>query len=115
MYLKLFSLMSLFVSISATSMAYADESAPVTFSTIRSTILVPKCVRCHQGPQAPDGIDLSIYSSLVSNQVFVAGDPANSDIFVQVSTGQMPFGGPKLSADEIQAIHDWIQQGAQNN
>jgi len=115
MYSRLFALVGLFVSISASSMAYADGAAPVTYSFIRSTILVPKCARCHQGPDAEEGIDLTVYSSLVSNQVFVAGDPANSDIFMQVNAGIMPYGGPKLSADEIQAIHDWIQEGAQDN
>jgi len=88
---------------------------PLTFSVIRDSIIAPNCFQCHLGSGGQGGLDLSTYSSLVSNQLFIAGNPEQSDIFVQVNTGQMPFGGAKLPAADIQAIHDWIEQGAPQN
>jgi hypothetical protein len=112
---KLFSITGSLVFTFASCLAYADGVTPLTFAVIKSTIIAPKCLQCHQGSNGEAGLDLSTYSSLVTNQLFVAGDPDKSDIFVQVNTGQMPFGGPKLSDGEIQMIHDWIQQGALEN
>jgi len=91
------------------------QGQTLSFSVIRDVIIAPKCFQCHLGSGGQGGLDLSTYTSLVANRMFVAGDPANSDIFIQVNSGQMPFGQAKLSAIEIQAIHDWIEQGALEN
>jgi hypothetical protein len=42
------------------------------------------------------------------------GDPANSYLWIKVSTDQMPP-GPPLSGAEKTTIQNWILQGALNN
>lgn len=87
----------------------------LNFSFIRSTVIAPNCFQCHLGSGGEGGLDLSTYSALVSNQLFIVGDPEHSDLFTQINTGQMPFGSAKLSNNQIQAVRDWIQQGAPEN
>lgn len=82
-----------------------------------------RCASCH-GRRAKGGYSVETYEQTMTSgdnaPVIIAGDAANS-IFVQmlrgISTpagGQMPPGRP-LSADQINLIERWINQGAQNN
>ena len=41
--------------------------------------------------------------------------PADSTTFSTNGTSELKFSGPALSADQLQLVHDWIQQGAQYN
>ena len=41
--------------------------------------------------------------------------PADSTAFYTNGTSELKFSGTALSADELQLIHDWIQEGAQDN
>ena len=52
----------------------------------------------------------------VANRV-VAGDPASSTLYKELSAGKMPPAPkyPPLTAEELQAVSDWIAAGAQNN
>lgn len=108
----------------------------VTFSQIQQNIFTPKCAvsGCHIGPsnQLPGSMDLQ-EGNAYGNIVNVAseeipsllrvnpGQPDSSYIVWKIEGRQgiqgerMPRGGPYLSQDEINAIRNWILQGAQFN
>jgi hypothetical protein len=41
--------------------------------------------------------------------------PADSTTFYTNGTSDLKFSGTALAADDLQLIHDWIQEGAQDN
>ena len=41
--------------------------------------------------------------------------PADATTFSTNGTSELKFSGPALPADQQRLIHDWIQEGAQNN
>lgn len=75
------------------------------FSAIRDQILVPSCVSCHRAFETYAGVRRKV--SLTS------GD--DDDILGQVSSGEMPPAGPRLSTAEISTITAWIARGAPND
>jgi len=87
-----------------------------------------RCIGCHSGSSAPQGLKLDSANSF-SNLVNVAshevpslkrvkpGDPGNSYLVQKIegtaSVGsRMPLGGSPLSADQIALIRRWISEGA---
>jgi hypothetical protein len=111
-----------------------DERAAPTFASIQQTIFTLNCAvsGCHLGGSAAAQLDLSAgnaYSNLVgvasvevpTLQRVEPGDPDNSYLVRKVEGGpgitgvQMPRGRDPLSAEQIQAIRDWIAAGAKNN
>jgi hypothetical protein len=104
---------------------------PVTadFQSIQDNVFTPICSRCHAGAGAPEGLMLDAahsYNLLVgvaSQEVpsldrVKPGDPNNSYIIVKLTNGpgivgaQMPFGLPPLPQATIDAIRQWIANGA---
>ncbi len=69
---------------------------------------------CHDVVTHADGIDLSSYSSIMSDGEIIAGNPNNSEFYEEIEKGEMPPNGA-LSSSQQQLIHDWILQGAKNN
>jgi hypothetical protein len=47
--------------------------------------------------------------------VIAAGSSAESVLVDLAASGKMPKRGPKLTAEQIQIISDWINAGALNN
>ncbi len=86
----------------------AANATPVSFTATIQPILNQNCVTCHSG----QGVNLSSYAT-VKNFV-LKGNPASSVLYKAVASGRMPPGG-SLSQAQMQAIADWIYQGAQNN
>jgi hypothetical protein len=106
-------------------------------SSIQTKIFTPKCAvsGCHVGAGAPLGLDFSTTGTSFANLVGVAsqevpvlgrvtaGNPDSSYIVIKLEggariapgTARMPLNGTALSADEIAAVRQWIQNGAQNN
>jgi mono/diheme cytochrome c family protein len=101
--------------------ATTPRAQPVTFSQIESTILGPKCVSCHQSPDGQAGVNLDSYAAIENapathgHAILEPGSADTSHLYDAVKSGDMPPGGPMLSADEIQMIRDWINEGAPNN
>ena len=91
---------------------------PVSFSTDVKPILSRSCVGCH-GAAALGGLNISTYDLLMKSGVVKSGNSAASELY-QTLTGKtagvpsMPPGTP-LSAQEIDVIGRWIDQGAANN
>ncbi len=77
------------------------------FATLKSTILVPKCVMCHG---ASASTPLTTYAEVMH---FVrAGNAATSVFYQQLDSGDMPSGGARLSDGELQLVSSWINEGA---
>lgn len=78
-----------------------------------STLFQARCVSCHSGANASDGLDFSTYAGAMKGgtdgAVIVAGNSANSKL-VQVQSGGQHFA--TFSADELAFIKKWIDAGA---
>ena len=99
------------------------------FQSIQDNVFTPICTQCHAGAGAPEGLMLDAahsYNLLVGvasqevptlNRV-EAGDPNSSYIITKLTNGpgivgaQMPFGLPPLPQATIDAIRQWIANGA---
>jgi hypothetical protein len=106
---------------------------PVTadFQSIQDNVFTPICSKCHIGAGAPVGLQLDAahsYNLLVgvpSNEQpsllrVKAGDPDNSYMvhkiegLAGITGGQMPLGETPLPQATIDAIRQWITNGAPN-
>lgn len=99
------------------------------FASIQQHVFTPICSVCHAGASAPQGLRLdsaNSYALLVgvpstedpSVLRVKPGDPANSYIIQKVKGiaavgSQMPLGEAALPESTIQAISQWISEGAQ--
>jgi hypothetical protein len=83
-------------------------STSVSFSATIQPLLSQNCASCHSG----QGVNLSTYAG--ARSLTVPGNPAASTLYSVVASGRMPPNGT-LSQTQMQAISDWIYQGAQNN
>jgi hypothetical protein len=99
------------------------------FQSIQANVFTPICTQCHIGASAPEGLQLDethSYALLVgvpsAEQPGVLrvkpGDPDNSYIVQKlegapgISGGQMPLGQTPLPQSTIDAIRQWITDGA---
>jgi hypothetical protein len=110
-----------------------NPGGPVTadFRSIQDNVFTPICSQCHIGASAPEGLQLDAahsYNLLVgipSNEQpsllrVNPGDPNGSYIVRKIegapgiSGGQMPLGESPLPQGTIDAIRQWISNGAAN-
>jgi len=78
------------------------SSGNVTYAQVSSQIFTPSCVACHSGSRASAGVDLSSYSSVVSNISMI-----QQQVLVDQS---MPPSQP-LSSSAQTLLKTWISQG----
>jgi hypothetical protein len=123
-------------TITGTTSSTTSTTAPaVSFSGQVQPIFNARCALsgCHSGAFPTGGLDLSAgvaHGNLVdqpssecpSFKRVAPGAPDSSYIIFKLQGSgtcfvgvQMPFGGPPLSAAEIDTIRTWIAQGAANN
>lgn len=74
------------------------------FSAVR-TLLNAKCIGCHSGATPAGGRDWTVNCNVVTNRALINNRA--------VVIGDMPLGGPTLSAAEKAIITDWINAGGQ--
>jgi mono/diheme cytochrome c family protein len=82
-----------------------------------------KCVGCHQGAGAKEGIDLTSYEALMKGgehgPTVKPGDPEGSLLAQSLRGGhgvkRMPMGQPALAEAQIKLVEDWIKAGAKND
>jgi hypothetical protein len=101
------------------------------FQSIQANVFTPICSVCHIGASAPEGLQLDAahsYNLLVgvpSNEQpsllrVKAGDPDNSYMvhkiegLAGITGGQMPLGETPLPQATIDAIRQWVTNGAPN-
>jgi hypothetical protein len=102
-------------------LAVPAAAAGPDFAERIAPLVASKCGGCH-GPHADESgfrIDLrerAFAGGDSGSKGIVPGDPEASEVFMRVATAdkesRMPADGPPLSADEQQAIEDWITAGA---
>lgn len=101
---------------------YKNQDAPETlsvqsnFSSLQAKIFTKKCISCHSGPTAPHSVVCTSYDEMMSSKIFppfiVPGNPEASSLYKVVRDGSMPKDSKPLSNYEIQAIYEWIKNGA---
>ncbi|MBD3234252.1 MAG: hypothetical protein GF315_11070 [candidate division Zixibacteria bacterium] len=93
------------------------EEAP-TWSNDIAPLFAERCSPCHIS-RSDGGLNLSTYENATSDEQII--DPGNADNSVLVDrikgtiTPRMPLGGDPLSAEQIQNIRDWIDNGAKDD
>lgn len=99
-------------------------SSNVSFSQHVETLFQQRCafIGCHAGSSPAAGLDLSTpaYSKLMNHQPrLVNAGTSNNSLLVQRIDGrlspQMPFNREPLTANQINGIEKWIDEGALNN
>jgi hypothetical protein len=109
------------------------SGGPITadFQSIQNNVFTPICSKCHIGGSAPEGLQLDAahsYNLLVgvpsaeqpSLLRVKPGDPDNSYMVHKIeglpgiTGGQMPLGETPLPQATIDAIRQWITNGAPN-
>jgi hypothetical protein len=108
-------------------------TGPITpdLQSIEDNVFTPICSKCHIGASAPEGLQLDAahaYNALVGvpsveEPTFLRVDPGNPDESYMVlkiegapgiEGGQMPLGETPLPQATIDAIRQWITNGAPN-
>ncbi len=86
-----------------------------SFQSIKEFILDSQCVACHSPTGVHPSIDYTDYVTTLNTGGVVPGNAAASPLYQSCQDGSMPQGGPALSAEQITALQDWINNGALNN
>jgi len=91
----------------------------VSFKNDLQPIFERRCAKCHGGEFPSEGLNLESYEGLIlgsqNGQVIMAGDSNNSLLFEKIENGEMPKRGSDLTAEQIEIIRQWIDEGALNN
>lgn len=80
------------------------------FAVIHTTILQPKCVRCHSG--ATGHVNLTSYQTIMEGNLVIPKKPGSSRLLLAIENDSMPKGESPLSKEERALISQWIEEGA---
>ncbi len=83
----------------------------VSFATQIAPLLVRHCGGCHVGGRRGD-FQFTSYASLLDSGMVQKGAGADSRLVEVIRTGDMPRGGGKVSAEELEVLRTWIDEGA---
>jgi mono/diheme cytochrome c family protein len=93
------------------------EDKPRNFEEIFSAIFEGRCAACHSGDDPAGGLDVTSYEGVLAGGVggpgVVPGDPDASVIYLRQSDPAGHFG--QMTADELEALREWILAGALEN
>jgi hypothetical protein len=83
----------------------------ISFSVDVQPIIMNSCATtgCHSGPNASNNMNFTSYENVFEHRILIG-----RSVRGESGVTQMPI-GPALSADQINKISCWIEQGAQNN
>jgi uncharacterized membrane protein len=91
----------------------------ISFQNEIQPILERRCAKCHGGDFPSEGLSVESYQSLMAGSqngpVIIPGDSSSSLLFEKVESGEMPKRGSDLTAQQIELIQQWIDEGALNN
>ncbi len=93
------------------------EEAP-TWSDDIAPLFAERCSPCHIS-RSDGGLNLSTYEDATSDERII--NPGNADNSVLIDrikgtvTPRMPLGSAPISAEQIQKIEDWIDNGAKDD
>lgn len=90
------------------------EAPKALFARDIQPILKAQCLSCHTGASAAGGLDLSEPKAMMRS--IAKGSPEKSDLYRRImgldSKPRMPKGFHPLTDPQIQAVRDWISEGA---
>lgn len=93
-----------------------------TYDSIRTHILVPKCLDCHGANRADENIRYDTYNYTLGAGGFKntinTVNPGSSSFYRECNSGSMPprnDGYQPLTPTELQVIYDWMLAGAPEN
>lgn len=108
--------------------ASCDHAAAVKLSDLQASIFTPSCATssCHAGSRPAQRLTLeagATHAAVVgvpsrldaSKQLVKPGDPASSELFLEIDDGRMPQDTGKLTDAQIIQVRDWICAGAPDN
>lgn len=109
------SMLLLMVSFQNCSKSKGGDSGGISAS---SNVLADKamavfnrnCVSCHNATTMSGGLNINDINYMLYYRLIVPGEPQLSILYNRIQDGSMPPTGP-LSANDAQAISDWIQSG----
>lgn len=111
-----------FASLTIVSIGHTGPKKPTVKYADVQAVFNSNCVRCHSGPRARDGVDLSSYDKVMAGsmkKIVKPGDAAGSRLYQVISGSknapQMPPRGPALDATTVKKIETWIKEGAKNS
>ncbi|MBC7820343.1 MAG: hypothetical protein IAG10_25955 [Planctomycetaceae bacterium] len=118
---------SLALLLASWSSVFADsKDEPVSFNRDIRPILSDVCFQCH-GPDAKErkadlrlDSDDKLFAERDGHRILVAGDPTKSELFRRLTSTDddermpPPSSGKKLTAQQIETIRRWIEQGAKS-
>ena len=95
--------------------SWADSPGSVNQTKEANAILATHCVHCHGPDKKKGGLDLSRRASALAGGetgvAIVPGSPDESLLVYKVTDGEMPPQA-KLGQKQIQAVRDWVENGA---
>jgi hypothetical protein len=88
-----------------------------SFDWISTEILSKRCTGCHNGTNKRTDLDLRTYESLMEfegsfQKAVEPGDPKASGLYLLLDEREMPPSGPPVEGEELEAIKEWIRNGA---
>ncbi|HUR59256.1 MAG TPA: PSD1 and planctomycete cytochrome C domain-containing protein [Opitutaceae bacterium] len=101
--------------------AHAGAAAPIDFARDIRPILADRCYDCHGAEKPKGGLQLvSLQTALKGGEsgtpALIAGQSAKSELIARVTTADeddvMPQKGDRLTADQIDLLKRWIDEGA---
>lgn len=98
------------------------DEGEVSFAGTIHPMLIDHCNRCH-GKESEGELSILSYASVMkggkSGPIVVPGDPEGSRIITSVEKTRPPHMPPRvfpaLTEDRIQALRQWISEGAKDN
>jgi mono/diheme cytochrome c family protein len=88
----------------------------VSFQGEVAGILVAKCGRCHVS-ESRGGFQMASFAGLMRGSeagiVLIPGDADGSRLIEVIESGDMPRGGLRVTAEEMETLKTWIAEGAQ--
>jgi formylglycine-generating enzyme required for sulfatase activity len=70
------------------------------------------CVECHRASSAKADLDMSSRQDLIDHRSLAPGKPDKSVLYNMMKSGLMPPGEPKVNAEQLALVRQWIEQGA---
>jgi NapC/NirT cytochrome c family, N-terminal region/Planctomycete cytochrome C len=90
----------------------STTAANLTYEYSIAPLLAARCTMCHQGENAPDGLDMTTFTSLMKGNkdgaVIVPGDSADSEL-IEVQSGKH---FANFTSEELELFKQWIDAGA---
>ncbi|QDT03035.1 Planctomycete cytochrome C [Rubripirellula lacrimiformis] len=95
--------------------ATGSPDGGISFTSSVAPILANRCGNCHvRGSKG--GFSLATFAELMKGPaegvVIFAGDTVGSRLIETIETGDMPRGGGKVTAEELNTLKQWIMAGA---